>query len=77
MEPSRASTRVEEEPPRYATLFELEKGDRVKSIPRRYMLVCRVSLLLRGLGAKIGLGKLSMAALWRREARAARNSASV
>ena len=27
---------------------------------------------LRGLGAKIGLGKLSMAALWRREARAAR-----
>ena len=53
----------------YAALLDMEKDDAVIVIPRQYMLVTRVSLLLRGLGARVGCGRLSMAKLWRRQAR--------
>ena len=55
-------------------LVELEQYDTVVQIPKSYMLVTRVSLLLRGLGARVGCGKLSMAKLWKREARKAQRS---
>ena len=58
----------------YAFLVELEQYDTVVQIPKSYMLVTRVSLLLRGLGARVGCGKLSMAKLWKREARKAQRS---
>ena len=66
-------TDVTDESP-YMFLASMEKYDTVISIPKKYMLVTRVSLLLRGLGAKVGCGRLSMARLWRHEARAARRS---
>ncbi|KAH8045065.1 hypothetical protein JL721_12717 [Aureococcus anophagefferens] len=58
----------------YAFLVELEQYDTVVQIPKSYMLVTRVSLLLRGLGARVGCGKLSMAKLWKGEAREAQRS---
>ena len=58
----------------YAYLVGLEKTDRVRRIPRKFMLTCRVALLLRGLGARIGCGRLSMARLWRHEVRRARRN---
>ena len=41
--------------------FERQRGEKVRKIPRKYMLTCRVSLLLRGLGARVGVPGLSMA----------------
>lgn len=58
----------------YVYLTKLERYDRVIVIPRQYMLVTRVSLLLRGLGSRVGCGRLSMARLWRRPARRARRA---
>ena len=52
--------------------FERQRGEKVRKIPRKYMLTCRVSLLLRGLGARVGVPGLSMAYLWRREVARAR-----
>ena len=55
--------------------WDRQRGEKVRKIPRKYMLTCRVSLLLRGLGARVGVPGLSMAYLWRREvARATRHS---
>lgn len=54
----------------YQLLRTLEGRDKLLSIPRDYMLVARVSLLIRGLARKLGYD-ISMAQLWKREARAA------
>lgn len=63
---------VDEAPLMFLNDFEKKCGDKVTKLPRNYMLTCRVALLLRGLGARVGCGRLSMAHLWRREVAAAR-----
>jgi len=51
----------------YQLLQSLEKKDRLLTIPSGYMLVCRVSLLVRGLARRLGYYDFSCADLWRNE----------
>jgi len=53
----------------YSLLKKLESQDRLLTIPKTYMLVARVSLLLRGLASKCG-SDLSIATVWHAEAQA-------
>ena len=51
----------------YQLLQDLEQQDRLLTIPSAYMLVCRVSLLVRGLARRLGYEHFSCANLWRNE----------
>lgn len=57
----------------YQLLQTLEANDKLISLPHGYMLVARVSLLIRGLGRKLGYDQLSCAHLWRHDARRCRD----